>query len=138
MECLLVRVETGNNCIQTVLLSLKLLDVSMESVDLQDLGIYVPLLLIDMGLLLIKYISHVTYLLSHVLVLSLNRIVLLSEELLLIGAGLFADLQLLLKLGNLTLQVLVGVNLGLAKFDLTLKMVHLDLGSRKVGHVLRA
>jgi len=107
----------------------------MESINLQSLGIYVPLLLIDMGLLLIKNNSHVTYLLRHVLILSLNRIVLLFEELLLVLAGLLGKLQLLLELCNLALEVSVDVDLRLPEVNLALKMLDFDLGSSEVSHV---
>ena len=53
----------------------------VQTVNLQNLGVYVTLLFIDMRLLLIKNNSHVTYLLSHMLVLGLHCVIELSNSL---------------------------------------------------------
>ena len=79
-----------------------------------------PLLLIDMRLLLVKYNSHVTYLLLHVLVLSLDSVVLLAKQLLLFGNGVLAEFQLLLELLNLSLKVTVDVDPSLPEVNLSL------------------
>lgn len=73
-----------------------------------------------MRLLLVKYKSHVTYLLLHVLVLSLDSVVLLAKQLLLFGNGVLAEFQLLLELLYLSLKVTVDVDSGLPEVDLSL------------------
>jgi hypothetical protein len=73
-----------------------------------------------MRLLLVKYNSHVTYLLLHVLVLSLDSVVLLAKQLLLFGNGVLAEFQLLLELLNLSLKVTVDVDPSLPEVNLSL------------------
>ena len=73
-----------------------------------------------MRLLLVKYNSHVTYLLLHVLVLSLDSVVLLAKQLLLFGNGVLAEFQLLLELLNLSLKVTVDLDPSLPEVNLSL------------------
>ncbi len=89
-----------------------------------------------MRLLLVKYNSHVTYLFLHVLVLSLDSVVLLPKQLLLFSNGVLAEFQLLLELLNLSLKVTVDVDPGLPQVNLSLHVIDLYLINRQVGCTL--
>jgi len=109
-----VTISLGNDCVQAYDFCLKLLDVGVKAVNLQNLGVYVPLLRIDMGLLLIKYNTHVTYLLVDVAILGLNCVVELRDNSVLLGSSIFRDSELLLQFLDLPLEISVDINLSLA------------------------